>query len=186
LENNDEQPHLPRNIGGQIASAPEFGHVHCLDHAYPVDKKMRPSIAIEEIFRTLHTEDINGGLDVIESSESQLSGSCPGAIKQEVMAGCLTNVANEADKFLRGFEIYPNPFGTFINISFNLPNSASVEVCLIDLLGRRLTCLDFKEHPAGHHIKTFDLSSTENLPTGMYILRLKIDDSAISQKLIKF
>ncbi len=164
----------------------EFGHVHSLDHAFPTNKMMRPSLAPEQIFRNLHAEDINGGNDVIESSQSQLSGSCPSAITKQVKAECLPLGSNEANKLLQELEIYPNPFQSSINISFHLANPADVEACLIDLLGRRVGCMDFQKLYPGQHLKTFELSNSGSIPTGMYVLRIRVDDSAVSERLIKF
>jgi PKD repeat protein len=68
------------------------------------------------------------------------------------------------------YQNYPNPYNPATTIRFDLPQSATISIVIMDLLGREVaTLVDQKEYPAGYHSVEFNASS---LSSGIYFYRL--------------
>lgn len=67
-------------------------------------------------------------------------------------------------------KIYPNPFSNTFNIQVNIPESTKLQISIFDLLGNQVW-LETKQADKGNH--NYELSLAENLPDGIYHLRLK-------------
>lgn len=65
---------------------------------------------------------------------------------------------------------YPNPFNPVTNISYYLPESASVSLKVYEVTGREITTLVNEEKPAGIHKIEFDAGS---LSSGVYFYRIE-------------
>ena len=76
---------------------------------------------------------------------------------------------------------YPNPFNPSTTITFELPQSLMVRLCVYDILGREVTVLVDEKRNAGVHEVTFDASG---LPSGVYPYRLQAGDVTHSKCLI--
>ncbi len=76
---------------------------------------------------------------------------------------------------------YPNPFNAATTIPYTLLEASLVNLTLYDISGRRVKTLIDDTVPAGIH-KT-ELGA-ENLPSGLYIYRLKIGTEALMRKAI--
>lgn len=72
---------------------------------------------------------------------------------------------------------YPNPFNPVTQISFELPQSGEVSLEVYDMTGQHIETLLDGHIQAGVHELSFDGS---NLASGVYIYRLKTDDTVIS------
>ncbi len=68
----------------------------------------------------------------------------------------------------------PNPLRDRLNIEFNLPEKAAVEVALIDLRGYEVAKLNVGARSAGGQVISWNLSELE-LPTAAYTLVLRAD-----------
>ncbi len=77
--------------------------------------------------------------------------------------------------------IFPNPFNTLVNVSFQEQISAELHVSLMDLTGKALFT---KVYPAENQDYLIDFSSI-SLPDGNYLLILKSKDFSTSRKLVK-
>lgn len=75
---------------------------------------------------------------------------------------------------------YPNPFNSRTNISFDLPESADVELDIFNILGQRVSRVVNSWKQAGTHQIGFDAS---NLASGVYIYRLRAGNEIISRKM---
>ncbi len=74
---------------------------------------------------------------------------------------------------------YPNPFNPSTEIRFGLPFTVHCSLKVFDLLGREVAVLQDGVLPSGSHTVTFDAAS---LPSGMYIVELRADQTRITQK----
>jgi 2',3'-cyclic-nucleotide 2'-phosphodiesterase (5'-nucleotidase family) len=80
-----------------------------------------------------------------------------------------------------GWRVSPNPFGNELTVNFTLPAAAEVSLDLFDLGGRPLATLVADRLSAGDH--RFDLHNP-NLPTGTYLLRIRLDERVAVERLI--
>ena len=76
---------------------------------------------------------------------------------------------------------YPNPFNPTTKIEFAVPKAAQTKVVIYDLLGREITTLLDKVVKAGYHNINFNAA---NLPSGVYLYRIKADNFVDTKKMI--
>ncbi len=67
-------------------------------------------------------------------------------------------------------EAFPNPFNSKTSITYNLPESAEVEIALFDLAGRKVVNFSVSNCIAGTHTLTIDGNA---LSSGVYVAQLK-------------
>lgn len=81
------------------------------------------------------------------------------------------------------FQNYPNPFNPSTKISFELPQSAFVNLEVFDIMGRKVQTLANETlNPRSRpHVYTFN---AEGLSSGMYIYRLRIDGEVFTKKMM--
>ena len=65
---------------------------------------------------------------------------------------------------------YPNPFNPSTTIEYSVPERASVEIKVLDVLGREVTTLLNEEKPAGAYTVRWD---ADGVASGVYFYRLK-------------
>ncbi|HPG39431.1 MAG TPA: T9SS type A sorting domain-containing protein [bacterium] len=82
---------------------------------------------------------------------------------------------------LQLFQNFPNPFNPTTTIQFYLPNRTNVTLKVYDSLGREVGKLINAELPSGNHSVLFE---AKDLPSGLYICRLKSGDHIQYQKLL--
>jgi hypothetical protein len=78
--------------------------------------------------------------------------------------------------------IYPNPCSDRITLSYSLKTSSYVQIELWDLSGRMITRLAEYNEQTGKHQHT--LSMTDKIKAGVYMLRLKCNDSMTIRELM--
>lgn len=78
---------------------------------------------------------------------------------------------------------YPNPFNPYTTISIQIPEAASVEVSIYDMLGNKITTLADRQMSSGNHSFRFDAS---DLTSGIYICRLKTSSGITETRKITF
>lgn len=77
---------------------------------------------------------------------------------------------------------YPNPFNPTTNISFVLPNAATVQLTVFNVLGQEVAKLvNNKTMTSGSHSVAFDASA---LSSGMYIYRLEAGNFVSSKRMM--
>jgi PKD repeat protein len=79
--------------------------------------------------------------------------------------------------------IYPNPFKDRLDISYKLDKSGFVNAIVYDMSGKHMATLCSSRQIEGSHIITLD-ALQYNLRPGMYLLRMSINNSAITRQLI--
>jgi hypothetical protein len=76
---------------------------------------------------------------------------------------------------------YPNPFNPSTSISFNLPQSAQVNLSVWNLNGQRVALLTNSQMEAGVHRMTWN---AENLASGIYLVRLEAANSVSIKRVV--
>lgn len=79
------------------------------------------------------------------------------------------------------YQNYPNPFNPVTTIRFEIPYEQEVELKLYDMLGREVKNLFSGTVPAG--VTAIDFKA-DDLPSGMYLYRLKADHFITAKKLM--
>jgi len=82
--------------------------------------------------------------------------------------------------------ILGNPVSTHINLHMFLEQSAEVQIDLYNCAGRKVNNIK-REFKAGNNKIKLQLNNKtgENLPKGVYIMKVKIGKKVISKKIIK-
>jgi len=80
------------------------------------------------------------------------------------------------------FMIYPNPFSTEVLIHFNLKETTELQIELFNPLGQRMVMDNTKTYLVGDHSVKLKMQK-ENLPDGIYILRLLANRKMYTRKL---
>jgi hypothetical protein len=76
---------------------------------------------------------------------------------------------------------YPNPFNPITRITFQIPRSSYVSLCIYDAIGREVTTLIHTQLHAGEYETEF---SGEDLPSGVYYYRLSMEGFTAVKKMI--
>ena len=82
--------------------------------------------------------------------------------------------------FEKSVSVYPNPFGEYTNVTFNLNIASNVSVEVIDIMGKPVYTISEREFATGQN--NIRLSSN-TLPNGMYILKLTIGNEIVNHKI---
>lgn len=83
---------------------------------------------------------------------------------------------------LTSFEIFPNPAEDNVIIQFNLDAKASMELKLIDLMGKNAHTIKKAELSPGQYSEKIDL---ENMAKGIYFVEIFVDQKFFVRKLVK-
>ncbi|MCD6097750.1 T9SS type A sorting domain-containing protein [bacterium] len=98
--------------------------------------------------------------------------------------------ASEIDRFAPvcdGFVcLYPNPFNLATQLVINLTEESKVTLEVYNILGQRVSLIESGRVPAGVHTYTWSGKSDggEPLPSGVYLVLLRVDESRFTQKLM--
>ena len=76
---------------------------------------------------------------------------------------------------------YPNPFNPNTMIKYSIKERGFVQLKVYDILGKEVTTLVNEEKQQGNYSVNFDGS---NLPSGVYLYSLRINDFAENRKMI--
>ena len=79
------------------------------------------------------------------------------------------------------YQNYPNPFNSNTVIKFSIPSEGQVRIELYNVIGELIKTISDGFFSAG--IQTVNLSS-DDLPSGIYLYRLKIGTQSLTKKLI--
>ena len=95
--------------------------------------------------------------------------------------GQSSNLNNDIPNKFNLSQNYPNPFNTTTTIRYALPAASHVTLKVFDLMGREMEILvDETKQPSYHKVEW----RAENLPSGIYLYRLKAGDYVETKKLI--
>lgn len=79
--------------------------------------------------------------------------------------------------------VFPNPFGSAFFITFTLDQANQVKLELYDLPGKRIAILKEENMMAGDH--RYHIKSPEQIPNGIYVLRMTVGNSVSALKITK-
>jgi aminopeptidase N len=98
------------------------------------------------------------------------------------VGGGYTNAVDDYELF----QNYPNPFNGFTTINYHLPKPDAVTLEIYNLLGERVWTDFLGNKPRGTHLARWDARNErgEDMPSGIYIYRLKSNDVQISRKMV--
>ena len=87
------------------------------------------------------------------------------------------------DDFIRksSLDIYPNPASSQFNVNLNLARNAQVQMSLFDAYGKTVYSAENKTMPQGENILNI---STNHLESGLYLLRVKVDNREMKKRVI--
>lgn len=92
------------------------------------------------------------------------------------------------DKIHFGFELYqnyPNPFNPSTTISYSIDKLSRVKLTIYDIMGNEVQTLVNERQSSGKHEYEFNTKSISNQPsTGVYFVRLEVDQFSAVQKMI--
>ncbi|MEA3316866.1 MAG: PKD domain-containing protein, partial [Bacteroidota bacterium] len=96
------------------------------------------------------------------------------------IAGTAQSINNKLNNQFE-FVTYPNPMKSYTNIKFKLPKTSEVSIAIYDAIGNKVADMINTYKPAGeHHI----LWKNSKLSSGIYYIKLTINDTSVTRKLI--
>jgi len=88
---------------------------------------------------------------------------------------------DEKSENVSNLEIFPNPVNASVNVHFDAENNSIIQLELIDLVGKAILV---KEHVSVQNGKVEQTLDTSNLPNGNYLVRIKINEKVITEKIV--
>jgi polyhydroxybutyrate depolymerase len=80
-------------------------------------------------------------------------------------------------------QVYPNPFSSNLTFEFELPQTARVQLSLLNTLGQPVARIADQELPRGKHRLEWQAEGNA-LPAGLYFYRLRIGDRLVSRPVV--
>lgn len=108
-----------------------------------------------------------------------------GAIINGKIIASVDNPTNEQKEYLL-LQSYPNPFNSWTNIRFDLPEKVFVTLQVFDVLGHYVRTLTSREMQAGSYTVAWDGKSSvgEDVAAGVYFANLRIGSEVRTIKLL--
>ena len=95
--------------------------------------------------------------------------------------GLVTSAESLAQPNALDLHARPNPANGYARLGFGLNTSATVDLSVYDLLGRRVAEIAAENLPAGAHERTLD---TSRLAPGLYLVRLSVGGASVTRRLV--
>ncbi len=76
---------------------------------------------------------------------------------------------------------YPNPFNPTTTVRYQLPKAGHVQIKVYDAIGKEVATLVNEHLESGRYEVRF---GDDNLPSGMYIYTIKVNDYFASKKML--
>lgn len=78
-------------------------------------------------------------------------------------------------------EIAPNPTSDFVNVNFNLEQSATVKITVLNLIGQEMKSIASTRYNEGIQQTRVELS---DFPSGTYFMRMEVNGAIVTKKLM--
>ncbi|MGQ0827246.1 MAG: CotH kinase family protein [Bacteroidota bacterium] len=98
------------------------------------------------------------------------------------MPGICTNIGITEGISQDLIQIFPNPFMNNISIAYTLSENSSVQLELIDVIGKQALLIFNGNKPAGNYQEEL---TTHELATGVYFIKVNVNGKISHQKLVK-
>jgi PKD repeat protein len=92
-----------------------------------------------------------------------------------------TALGVEENEFINAVQLFPNPTTDYANLTFNLLESANVQINVVDMIGKTVQVLANNNLSSG--AQRFEINTT-NLSKGIYLINIVIDGQTVTHKLI--
>ena len=98
----------------------------------------------------------------------------------------ISDKTNNLMKTFTLFQNYPNPFNPTTTIQYQLPKAGSVMITIFAVNGQKIKEFEFHSQTAGTHTLVWDATNDSDhaIASGLYIYKVKFDDSIIAKKMI--
>jgi hypothetical protein len=84
---------------------------------------------------------------------------------------------------LGGLKIFPNPFGSATNLSFELLRNTELRIELTDIVGKKLGVIDEGSRKPG--LYEYEVNAADfNMAAGIYLIRIQAGNATITRQLI--
>ncbi len=93
----------------------------------------------------------------------------------------MTSSTFTTDQQETNLTIFPNPAHDYCTLDFTTTENSKVEISIFNNLGQQVSRMNLNQLPAGSFQETIDITK---LYSGIYTLRLQVNDKAISKKII--
>ncbi|MEN8225950.1 MAG: S8 family serine peptidase, partial [Bacteroidota bacterium] len=149
--------------GTSFSSPVMAGMMACLRQAHPEMNNMELINAVQE------------SASIATAPDNKIGYGIP-----DFMAA-LTVVEVNADA-ISDIKLYPNPFSSSIEIAFYAENRTNSVISILDMTGRLVFEHQFMLNKGKNRLK---LSSLDNIPAGIYFMRMEVDGTAVAMKIVK-
>lgn len=124
-------------------------------------------------------------LVLIKSTSTLQNGKTSSYTKAAFNSNVVNSIANndQLNNEIR-LDIYPNPYQGKVTISYNLEKTSNVNISVYDITGKLVQVVTNDYEDAGVKTHYFSASAI-GMPTGVYIIKLKIDNNEISRKILE-
>lgn len=96
-----------------------------------------------------------------------------------------TAIENQNTEIQSSFNIWPQPATSLINLSYTLNKDSHVEISILNFTGKPIETILDKKQEKGAYTLEIDLTSLKNnYPPGIYLLKLKYNNTSHNNKLI--
>lgn len=116
------------------------------------------------------------------NGDGTVSGSNIFTSSKTVTTSGIVNSVFEVKNSLNGVEVYPNPATEFIRFTFDAPESGTLQYQLFDLSGKVV-----QQSVEEIYRNTFverEIHLNNDIPAGLYMLKLKLNDKYASHKVV--
>ena len=148
---------------------------------------LKPGAKFQYPIVLIQSSDVNDFEASLNAAEDFYKNELGGiSLKQSSTVDYQSTSAAEIPKAFQLNQNFPNPFNPETQIQFDLPKAARVELHIYNTLGQAVRTLAKNDYPAGTFSVTWNGrdNSGRQLPSGMYIYRIKAGDFQAQRKLL--